>query len=58
MSNPDSNPVKQDFEPNFQKVFSAVAAGAAPDVTPIWGGLLTSFAAPQSLINLGPMGGR
>lgn len=50
------NQIKQDFGTNFEKVFVAVAGGAAPDVTPIWGGLLSSFAAAKSIVSLSRWG--
>lgn len=57
--NPDIrvNMIRQDFGTNFEKVFLAVAAGVAPDVTPIWGGLLSGFAARGALVDLAPYGG-
>ncbi|HEX6970814.1 MAG TPA: sugar ABC transporter substrate-binding protein [Limnochordia bacterium] len=48
--------IRQDFGTNFEKVFLAVAGGVAPDVTPIWGGLLSSFAARSALIDLTSFG--
>lgn len=48
--------VKTDFGNDFEKVFLALAGGVAPDVTPIWGGLLARFAREGALANLGPYG--
>ncbi|WQO31480.1 sugar ABC transporter substrate-binding protein (plasmid) [Microvirga lotononidis] len=47
---------KVNFGGNFEKITTAVASGTAPDVTPIWSGFLTQFAASGSLIDLNKYG--
>ena len=37
---------------NFEKITTAVASGAPPDVSPIWGGFLPQFADAGALIDL------
>jgi ABC-type glycerol-3-phosphate transport system substrate-binding protein len=40
------------FGGNFEKITTAVASGTAPDVSPIWSGFLTQFAASGALLDL------
>ncbi len=57
-ANPDIKIVrtKVNFGGNFEKITTAVASGTAPDVSPIWSGFLTQFAASGSLIDLNKYG--
>jgi ABC-type glycerol-3-phosphate transport system substrate-binding protein len=47
---------KVSFGGNFEKITTAVASGTAPDVSPIWSGFLTQFAASGSLLDLNKHG--
>lgn len=47
---------KVNFGGNFEKITTAVASGTAPDVSPIWSGFLTQFAANGSLLDLNKYG--
>jgi ABC-type glycerol-3-phosphate transport system substrate-binding protein len=57
-ANPDIKIIrtKVNFGGNFEKITTAVASGTAPDVSPIWSGFLTQFAASGSLIDLNKYG--
>jgi ABC-type glycerol-3-phosphate transport system substrate-binding protein len=45
------------FGGNFEKITTAVASNTAPDVSPIWGGFLTQFAAAGALLDLSKSAG-
>ena len=47
---------KVSFGGNFEKITTAVASGSAPDVSPIWSGFLTQFAASGALLDLNKYG--
>lgn len=47
---------KVSFGTNFEKITTAVASGTLPDVSPIWSGFLTQFAAADQLLDLSPYG--
>ncbi|MET0744336.1 MAG: sugar ABC transporter substrate-binding protein [Microvirga sp.] len=50
------NRTKVNFGGNFEKITTAVASGTAPDVSPIWSGFLTQFAAAGALLDLNKYG--
>lgn len=46
------NRVKTTFGTNFEAVTTALASNTAPDVSPIWSGFLSQFAAQGALVDL------
>jgi ABC-type glycerol-3-phosphate transport system substrate-binding protein len=46
------NRTKVSFGTNFEKITTAVASNTLPDVSPIWSGFLTQFAAAGQLLDL------
>jgi ABC-type glycerol-3-phosphate transport system substrate-binding protein len=49
---------KVDFGTDYEKLIAAVAGGSAPDIAPIWSGLLPQFAAQGAIVSLDQYGGR
>jgi ABC-type glycerol-3-phosphate transport system substrate-binding protein len=48
--------VKTSFGTNFEAITTAVASGTGPDVSPIWSGFLSQFAAEGALLDLDSYG--
>jgi ABC-type glycerol-3-phosphate transport system substrate-binding protein len=46
------------FGDNYEKLTAAVAAGTAPDIAPIWSGLLAQFASQGAILSLDQYGAR
>jgi ABC-type glycerol-3-phosphate transport system substrate-binding protein len=59
-SHPDIkiNRVKTSFGTNFEAITTALASGTAPDVSPIWSGFLSQFAANGALVDLTEYGAK
>ena len=52
------NRVKTSFGTNFEAITTALASGTAPDVSPIWSGFLSQFAANGALVDLTEYGAK